>query len=119
MISATLSFALKADNSLPRAHNYQYRKALVRINVNMEWRPKCVRVYRVEEGVTCIFMMGMCCRNIETVPRKYTKVQIKHTPNNMSGSKYIHSISEMQTVCVKSRTIMACMFMAEFALKFP
>ena len=47
---ATLSFSLKADNSLPRAHNYQYGKALVRINVNMEGWPMCVRAYRVGVG---------------------------------------------------------------------
>ena len=85
--NATLYFALKADNSLPLAHNHQYGKALMRINVNMEGRPMCVRAYRVGVGVTCIFMMGMCRRNIETVPRKHTKVQIKHTQNNMSGSQ--------------------------------
>ena len=44
---ATLYFALKADNSLPRAHNHQYGKTLVRINDSMEGRPLCVRAYRV------------------------------------------------------------------------
>ena len=68
--AAPLCFALKADNSLPRAHNNQYGKALVRINVSRAERPVCVRAYRV--GVTCIFMMGTCRRNIETVPPKHT-----------------------------------------------
>ena len=67
---ATLYFVLKADNSLPRAYNHQYGKVLVRINVSMEGRPMFVRAYRVGVGVTCVFMMEMCRRNIETVPRK-------------------------------------------------